>query len=166
MPSFTLGELGKSLDCQVAGDPSTVIIGVSTVEKAGPGEITFLANMKYASKAKTTRAAAIIAAEPLIGIAAATLVSPNPYHDFARALGLFYQAPKPPSGIHPTAVIDLTLSRMDASFLTGTRFEGKLTALEMQWGRTIGQLPSPCTAGGPHNPGNPLVVPYRWNQGP
>jgi UDP-3-O-[3-hydroxymyristoyl] glucosamine N-acyltransferase len=109
MPSFTLGELGKSLDCQVAGDPSTVIIGVSTVEKAGPGEITFLANMKYASKAKTTRAAAIIAAEPLIGIAAATLVSPNPYHDFARALGLFYQAPKPPSGIHPTAVIDLTV---------------------------------------------------------
>ena len=48
-----------------------------------------------------------------------------------------------------TAVIDLTLSRLDASFLTGTRFEGKLTALEMQWGRTIGQLPSPYTYGNP-----------------
>jgi len=58
-----------------------------------------------------------------------------------------------------TAVIDLTLSRMDASFLTGTRFEGKLTALEMQWGRTIGQLPSPYTAG------NPLVAPYYVDQG-
>lgn len=58
-----------------------------------------------------------------------------------------------------TAVIDLTLSRMDASFLTGTRFEGKLTALEMQWGRTIGQLPSPYTAG------NPLVAPYYLDQG-
>ncbi|WP_231980307.1 MCE family protein [Mycobacterium sp. E2497] len=65
-----------------------------------------------------------------------------------------------------TAVIDLTLSRLDASFFTGTRFECNLTELELQWGRTIGQMPSPCTGGGPYNPGNPLVVPYHFNQGP
>jgi phospholipid/cholesterol/gamma-HCH transport system substrate-binding protein len=59
-----------------------------------------------------------------------------------------------------TAVIDLTLSRLDTSFLTGTRWEGNLTELEMQWGRTIGQLPSPYTAG------NPLVAPYHPDQGP
>jgi phospholipid/cholesterol/gamma-HCH transport system substrate-binding protein len=65
-----------------------------------------------------------------------------------------------------TMIIDLTLSRLDSSFFTGTRWQCDLTELELQWGRTIGQLPSPCTAGGPHNPGNPLVAPYRWNQGP
>jgi len=59
-----------------------------------------------------------------------------------------------------TAVIDLTLSRLDSSLFTGTRFEGNLTELEMQWGRTIGQMPSPYTAG------NPLVVPYVADQGP
>jgi phospholipid/cholesterol/gamma-HCH transport system substrate-binding protein len=59
-----------------------------------------------------------------------------------------------------TAVIDLTLSRLDSSFFTGTRFEGDLTELELQWGRTIGQLPSPYTAA------NPLVVPYHVDQGP
>ncbi|MCW2659522.1 MAG: transcriptional regulator, Fis family [Mycobacterium sp.] len=59
-----------------------------------------------------------------------------------------------------TAVIDLTLSRLDSSFLTGTRWEGNLTELEMQWGRTIGVMPSPYTAG------NPLVVPYHLDQGP
>jgi phospholipid/cholesterol/gamma-HCH transport system substrate-binding protein len=59
-----------------------------------------------------------------------------------------------------TAVIDLTLSRIDNSLFTGTRWEGDLTQLEMQWGRTIGQLPSPYTAG------NPLVAPYHLNQGP
>ncbi|ORW73697.1 virulence factor Mce family protein [Mycobacterium saskatchewanense] len=58
-----------------------------------------------------------------------------------------------------TAIIDLTLSRLDASLFTGTRWEGNLTELEMQWGRTIGQMPSPYTAG------NPLVVPYHWDQG-
>ena len=59
-----------------------------------------------------------------------------------------------------TAIIDLTLSRIDNSFFTGTRWEGNLTELEMQWGRTIGQLPSPYTAG------NPLIAPYRLDQGP
>jgi phospholipid/cholesterol/gamma-HCH transport system substrate-binding protein len=53
-------------------------------------------------------------------------------------------------------VIDLTLSRIDSSIFTGTRYEGNLTELEMQWGRTIGQMPSPYTAG------NPLVVPYHF----
>jgi phospholipid/cholesterol/gamma-HCH transport system substrate-binding protein len=55
---------------------------------------------------------------------------------------------------------DFTLSRIDSALLTGTRFEGKLTQLEMQWGRTIGQIPSPYTAG------NPLVAPYHLDQGP
>jgi phospholipid/cholesterol/gamma-HCH transport system substrate-binding protein len=59
-----------------------------------------------------------------------------------------------------TAVVDLTLSRLDNSFLTGTRFEGALTRLELQWGRTIGQIPSPYTAR------NPLTVPYNLDQGP
>ncbi|WP_419179670.1 MCE family protein [Mycolicibacterium austroafricanum] len=58
-----------------------------------------------------------------------------------------------------TAILDLTLSRIDNTLFTGTRWEGDLTELEMQWGRTIGQLPSPYTAG------NPLVAPYRLDQG-
>lgn len=58
-----------------------------------------------------------------------------------------------------TLIIDLTLSRLDSSFFTATRFEGNLTELELQWGRTIGQLPSPYTAG------NPLIAPYRTDQG-
>ncbi|MGV0837558.1 MCE family protein [Mycolicibacterium thermoresistibile] len=62
--------------------------------------------------------------------------------------------------VNLTGIFDLTLSRIDASMLTGTRFEGKLTELEMQWGRTIGQLPSPYTSG------NPLIVPYQADQGP
>ncbi len=57
-------------------------------------------------------------------------------------------------------MVDLTLSRIDSSFFTGTRWEGNLTELEMQWGRTIGVMPSPYTAG------NPLVAPYHLDQGP
>lgn len=85
-----------------------------------------------------------------------------------RSLGFFSTFPFPKDTIanflrgdyaNLTMVLDLTLSRLDASFFTGTRWEGNLTELEMQWGRTIGQMPSPYTAG------NPLVVPYHWDQG-
>jgi phospholipid/cholesterol/gamma-HCH transport system substrate-binding protein len=55
-----------------------------------------------------------------------------------------------------TLVIDLTLSRIDAGLFTGTRWEGNLTELELQWGRTIGQMPSPYTAA------NPLIAPYHF----
>ncbi|CAA0129889.1 Lipoprotein LprN [Mycolicibacterium vanbaalenii] len=58
-----------------------------------------------------------------------------------------------------TAIIDLTLSRIDSGFFTGTRWEGDLTELEIQWGRTIGQMPSPYTAA------NPLTAPYHFDQG-
>jgi phospholipid/cholesterol/gamma-HCH transport system substrate-binding protein len=58
-----------------------------------------------------------------------------------------------------TLILDLTLNRIDSGIFTGTRWEGDLTELELQWGRTIGQLPSPYTRA------NPLVVPYHWDQG-
>jgi UDP-3-O-[3-hydroxymyristoyl] glucosamine N-acyltransferase len=116
MFSVTLGVLASRIGCELTGDPSIPITGVSTLEKAGPGEVTFLANMKYAPKVKETRAAAVFASEPLKDTRAATLISSNPYHDFARALALFYQAPRPPAGIHPTAVISASASiQPDAS---------------------------------------------------
>jgi phospholipid/cholesterol/gamma-HCH transport system substrate-binding protein len=66
-----------------------------------------------------------------------------------------------------TLIVDLTLSRIDTGFFTGSRWECDLTWLEIQWGRTIGQFPSPCTGSAPpHGAGNPLIAPYRWDQGP
>lgn len=65
-----------------------------------------------------------------------------------------------------TLILDLTLSRIDQGIFTGSRWECDLTWLELQWGRTIGQFPSPCMAGGPGTAGNPLIAPYRFDQGP
>ncbi len=113
MPSFTLAQIAEQLGCALSGNGDATITGVSTLEKAGPREISFLANVKYAPKAKNTQAAAVIASEMLQDTLAATLVSRNPYFDFARALALFYQPPKPAPGVHRTAVIapDATLGR-------------------------------------------------------
>lgn len=100
-----LGTIAEQLGCVLDGDPQIEITGVAGMEHAGPGEITFLSNPKYAHKVKNTRAAAVLVSERIPGLPAATLLSKNPYHDFARALALFYQPPRPTPGTHPTAVI-------------------------------------------------------------
>lgn len=103
---MTLGQLVEQLGCRLeGGDPNAEISGVSTLEKAVEGEVTFLSNLRYAPKVKGTRATAVIAAEALSSIEAATLVSANPYHDFARALALFHSEPRPAAGIHPLASV-------------------------------------------------------------
>lgn len=106
MATYTLGQLAELLNCELSGAPERLITGLSTVERAGPHELTFLANLKYAPKAKDTKAAGILASEPLPGVP--TLVSPHPYFDFARAMPFFYQPPKPKPGIHKTACIAAT----------------------------------------------------------
>ena len=69
------------------------------------GQITFVANPKYAAAAKTTAASAVIVSEDFPAISTGMLRSKNPYLAFARAIDLFYQAPQYEAGVHPTAVI-------------------------------------------------------------
>ncbi|MGO9096489.1 MAG: UDP-3-O-(3-hydroxymyristoyl)glucosamine N-acyltransferase [Bryobacteraceae bacterium] len=98
-----LREIAEALGCQLEGDGELEITGLAPIEQAGPSELTFLANPKYAPKVKSTRAGAILVAEAVRGLPIASLVSSNPYLDFARALELFYQPPRPAPGISPLA---------------------------------------------------------------
>ncbi|HWE51461.1 MAG TPA: UDP-3-O-(3-hydroxymyristoyl)glucosamine N-acyltransferase [Bryobacteraceae bacterium] len=101
-----LTELARLLDCPLSGDGEIEISGVQGLESAAPGQITFLSSPKYAPKLKTTKASAVIATQPLPDLP--TVISTNPYLDFARALALFYQPPRPKPGIHPAASIAAT----------------------------------------------------------
>jgi UDP-3-O-[3-hydroxymyristoyl] glucosamine N-acyltransferase len=100
-----LREIAGALGCRLEGDGELEVTGVAGMEQAGPGQLTFLANPKYAHKVKHTRAGAILVAEAVKSIEIACLVSDNPYLDFARALALFYQPPRPAPGIHPMAYV-------------------------------------------------------------
>jgi len=102
-----INELAAALGCTLCETAQTTagieITGVCGLEQAGPGQLTFLSNPKYAPKLKLTLASAVLASKPVEGIA--TLISANPYHDYARALELFYQPPRPAPGIHHSAAI-------------------------------------------------------------
>ncbi|GAC1701214.1 MAG: UDP-3-O-(3-hydroxymyristoyl)glucosamine N-acyltransferase [Candidatus Acidiferrum sp.] len=106
-----LAEVANKLECRLEGAPDIEIRGVCGIESAEQGQITFLANRRYFPLLKVTRASALFLQEgitinrdPSLPPLAA-LRSANPYLAFARAIELFYQAPRYSPGIHPTAVI-------------------------------------------------------------
>ena len=100
-----LREIAGRLDCRLQGDGDLEISGVAGMEHAGPGELTFLANPKYASKVQHTRASAILVAHVIPELEIAFLVSENPYLDFARVVAMYYQAPRPAPGVHRLAYV-------------------------------------------------------------
>src|ERR1700757_1673969 len=100
-----LSEIAEKLGCKLEGDANAEIRGVAGIEDAGPGDLTFLANLKYRPALETTRASAILIASDAGPVRIAALRSANPYLDFAQAIDLFHPAPSIIPGVHPTVVI-------------------------------------------------------------
>lgn len=104
---MTLRELAEHLGCRLDGDGTLVISRVADLASAGPGDVTFFSNPKYARALATTRATAVIAADGVdLPEGAAGLRTATPYVVFARALALLHPQPAAPIGVHPTAVVE------------------------------------------------------------
>ena len=100
-----LRELAAHLECQLEGDGDIDITRVATLEQAGSGDLTFLANPKYASQLHDTRASAVIVGRDTTGAPCAVLRAKNPYLAFARAIQALYPPNRPEPGVHPTAIV-------------------------------------------------------------
>src|SRR5258707_1084817 len=90
-PAMKLAELSAALGTAMRGPGDLKISGVAGIEEAEAGQITFVANPKYASYVRTTRASAILVTEDFPEIPTATLRCANPYLAFARAIELFFE---------------------------------------------------------------------------
>src|SRR5581483_8535001 len=101
-----LAEIASALGARLEnGSPDTEITGVAGIEEAAPGQISFVANPKYAAAARNTSAAAVIVAEDFPALDRPMVRAKNPYRAFARAIEFFYKPPQYAPGVHPTAVI-------------------------------------------------------------
>ena len=108
-----LSDIAARLDCVLKGDGELEIARVIGIEEAETGDVTFVSNPKYAAKARTTKASAVIVTIDFPDIDRATLRSPNPYLTFARAVELFYQAPLPVQTVFDDrAALDRLLDRV------------------------------------------------------
>ena len=83
------------------------IHGVAGISEAGEGELSFIANPRYAAEAAVTKASAVIVSEDWSSACPASLIRiKNPDEAFAKAAAFFYMPPpRPPTGIHPTALV-------------------------------------------------------------
>ena len=108
--AVTLDELARRLDCRLEGDGAIAVTRVAAIDDAGPGDLTFLTNPKYASRLAATRASALIADDSVTGAPCAVLRSRHPYLAFARAVGILTPASRPAVGISALAAIDPTAS--------------------------------------------------------
>jgi UDP-3-O-[3-hydroxymyristoyl] glucosamine N-acyltransferase len=104
-----LSAIASALNARLEnGVPDTDITGLNGIEQAGPKEVTFVANPKYAGAARRTRAAAVIVSKDFPEISAATLRVEDPYLSFAHALELFHKPVGYTRGVHPTAIVHKT----------------------------------------------------------
>jgi UDP-3-O-[3-hydroxymyristoyl] glucosamine N-acyltransferase len=110
---MTINEIAALLGAIVEGDGTVEIRRVAKIEEAGTGDLTFLANPKYARYLGLTRASAVIVGKSVTvedrpaDAPPLTLVKvDDPYVGFVRVLARFNppQPPIPP-GIHPSAIV-------------------------------------------------------------
>ncbi len=103
---MTLADLADRLGCRLEGDGSVDVVRVASLDEAGPGDVSFLANPKYASKLAATRASAVIVDHSVPSAPCAMLRIDQPYVAFAEAVEVLMPPPRPPAGIHPLAAVD------------------------------------------------------------
>ncbi len=90
-------------------EPERLISGVAPLQTAGPEDVSFLDNRRYADLLAATRAGAVIVHPDFAGKVpdgAVPLVTPEPYVGWAKVSALFHPYPAARAGIHPSAIVD------------------------------------------------------------
>jgi UDP-3-O-[3-hydroxymyristoyl] glucosamine N-acyltransferase len=111
-PVKTLADLAREVGGKIIGDGRVQIWRVASIEEAGPGEITFLANPSYFFHLAHCRAGAVIVAPGVVAPESARRQSKNyievsdPYFAFAKIHQMFNPAPQGSPHVSPFAYID------------------------------------------------------------
>ena len=117
--SSTLGKIASYIGAELTGDPECEVSDVATLQSAGPGQISFLSNHKYARYLKLTRASAvIIKREYLDECPVSALVVDDPYLSYASVVSLFNPSLDIEPGIHSSAIISPS-AKVDSSAAIG-----------------------------------------------
>jgi len=106
-----LSQITEALGGELHGDPQTRIDRLAPLGSASPKDLGFLSHPKYQAQLSSTQAACVVVSPDLAALArarGACIVTPDPYHYFARLTQLWRTHHPLPAGprIHPTAVID------------------------------------------------------------
>lgn len=123
----TAAQIASKIGGAVAGDGSVAVNGVSGIEEAGPGDLTFLANPRYAPFLSRTKAAAVVCGRDVSAPAGLTLIRvDNPSLGFMQAMEfLFPQEKAHPKGVSDRAVVEPGASIGEGSVIYPGCFIGR-----------------------------------------
>lgn len=101
-----LKTLASCVGGRLDGPGDVNVTGVASVQDAGPGDVTFIANPRYLTDLATTGASAVILGDDVDTSLPAIRVA-DPYFAFLKAIEAFAQPVTDvfPEGIHPTASV-------------------------------------------------------------
>ncbi|MBF0331894.1 MAG: UDP-3-O-(3-hydroxymyristoyl)glucosamine N-acyltransferase [Candidatus Omnitrophica bacterium] len=103
----TLAQIAQAIQGRVVGDGALLVNGVSGIKEARPGDLTFLANPKYAPLASDTQASAIIVGRDVLVAGKSVIQVDDPSRAFTLVVAMVKEDLTPKMvGAHPTAVID------------------------------------------------------------
>ena len=92
----------------IANERDLLLEGVAPLQTAGPNEVSFLDNRRYASALDQTLAGAVIVHPDMaarVPVRTVAIVTTDPYAAWARVAALFYPVPPVSPGIHPSAIV-------------------------------------------------------------
>src|SRR3954471_14372435 len=103
---FTAKQIADQIQGEVIGDGNIQLSGLAPADSARAGDLTFAEKETYFTAAEQSEASAILVPQGFNSSKKVLIRVANPRIAMARALPLFFPPEAPPSGIHPTAVID------------------------------------------------------------
>lgn len=118
---ISLGELAASVGCELIGEPDVVVSGVSSLDNATSGSLSFLSSPAYSMQLSSTKAAAVVLrAEDAENCPVAAFVSDNPYATYARMAALIHPEPAFEPGVHVSACIADTATIADSAHIAAS----------------------------------------------
>jgi UDP-3-O-[3-hydroxymyristoyl] glucosamine N-acyltransferase len=103
--AVTVGELARSVEGRLEGDPGALIVGVSSIEDARTGDIVFAENPRFLNKALKSNASAVISFLDAVTPDKPLIKVENPRYAFVKILEMFRPELNVHPGVHPTAVL-------------------------------------------------------------
>jgi UDP-3-O-[3-hydroxymyristoyl] glucosamine N-acyltransferase len=107
----SIRSIAALLGIAAEAEPERLILGVAPLQTAGPQDVSFLDNRRYANLLASTKAGAVILHPDFstqVPEGTVALVTPEPYVGWAKVSALFHPFAEARAGIHPSAIIDAT----------------------------------------------------------
>ena len=103
---FTIKQISKIIDGKILGNDDLRITGVSSIENAEEGDISFIKNERFVSKVLQTKASAVVSHRPIEETKKTLIIADNPFFAFIKLLKIISdEKQQQPRTIHPSAVI-------------------------------------------------------------